>query len=97
MFKETDVASHRALSAYFINILIFRSDTMSRIWFVLTTKFLISISKLVAPPLDKVVRHGGVCGGCRSSQRFVARHALRSRTHHVHFKSAARFLFHKEY
>lgn len=45
---------------------------------VLTAKFLVSISKLVAPPLDKVVRHGGgcVCGGCRSSQRFVARHAL---------------------
>lgn len=54
-----------------------------------TAKFLVSISKLVAPPLDKVVRHGGVRGGCRSSQRFVARHALRSRTHPKHFKRAA--------
>lgn len=62
----------------------------------LTAELLISVSKLVAPPLDEVVRHGGVRGGCRSSQRFVARHALRSRTHHVHFKSAARFLIHEE-
>lgn len=60
---------------------------------LLTAEFLISISKLVAPPLDEVVRHGGVRGGCRSSQRFVARHALRSRTHHVHFKSAACFYY----
>lgn len=61
---------------------------------LLTTEFLIAISKLVAPPLDKVVRHGGVRGGCRSSQRFVARHALRSRTHPVHFKRAANPLIH---
>ena len=63
---------------------------------VLTAKLLVSISKLVAPPLDKVVRHGGVYGGCRSSQRFVARHALRSRTHPAHFKRAADLLFQRE-
>lgn len=62
--------------------------------FVLTAKFFISISKLVAPPLDEVVRHGGVRGGCRSSQCFVARHALRSRTHHGYFKVPPRLLFH---
>lgn len=50
---------------------------------LITTKFLVSISKLIAPPLDEVVCHGGASRGRRRgrSQSLVARHTLRSRTH----------------